>query len=193
MTRHRTERPLRVDLGTDARRGAASRPSCRWCSLREAVCVYRTPEDGSVIVDFLDQKRSEIDARLGELRPLVDEFHRLERAAAALGGTNGAAPARVVRRGPGRPPGRKTTTRAATAPVPPSAPGRRRRGGGRPSGGGRSAQALGIITQRPGITIAELAAEMGVHANYLYRVVPALAKDGKVSKQGRGWHAAVES
>ena len=33
--------------------------------------------------DFLEEKKREIDARLKELRPLVDEFHRLEAAAAA--------------------------------------------------------------------------------------------------------------
>ena len=36
------------------------------------------------MADFLDEKRKEIDARLQELRPLVDEFNRLEKAAAAL-------------------------------------------------------------------------------------------------------------
>jgi hypothetical protein len=36
------------------------------------------------LTNFLDEKRKEIDARLRELRPLVDEFHRLEKASAAL-------------------------------------------------------------------------------------------------------------
>jgi hypothetical protein len=36
--------------------------------------------------DFLDQKRHEIAARLKELKPLVDEYQRLEAAAAALDG-----------------------------------------------------------------------------------------------------------
>lgn len=40
----------------------------------------------------------------------------------------------------------------------------------------------------PGITIGELAAKMGIKENYLYRVLPGLAEDGKVEKQGRGWH-----
>ena len=37
-------------------------------------------------------------------------------------------------------------------------------------------------------TIAELADAMKIKQNYLYRVLPALAKDGLVSKKGRGWH-----
>ena len=32
------------------------------------------------MADFLDEKRREIDTRLKELRPLVDEYDRLEKA-----------------------------------------------------------------------------------------------------------------
>ena len=41
---------------------------------------------------------------------------------------------------------------------------------------------------QPGITIPELAAKMGIKQNYLYRVLPGLQQEGKVTKQGRGWH-----
>ena len=41
---------------------------------------------------------------------------------------------------------------------------------------------------RPGITIPELAEAMGIKQNYLYRVMPGLAEEGKVTKSGRGWH-----
>src|SRR4051794_41197796 len=41
------------------------------------------------MTDFLEEKKREINARLKELRPLVDEFHRLEAAAAALDGVGG--------------------------------------------------------------------------------------------------------
>jgi CRP-like cAMP-binding protein len=130
------------------------------------------------MADFLEEKKQEIAARLKELRPLVEEFHRLEAAAAALDGVNprgaGTPPARSARRG--RPPGAKTATGA----------GRR----GRPRGTGtRSKEALELVRKQPGITIPELAEAMGIKQNYLYRVLPALAQDGLVSKQGRGWHA----
>ena len=75
------------------------------------------------MADFLDEKKREIEARLKELRPLVDEFHRLEAA----------------------------------------------------------------VRTRPGITIPEIAEAMGIQQNYLYRVLPALQKDGLVRKEGRGW------
>ena len=43
---------------------------------------------------------------------------------------------------------------------------------------------------RPGITIPELADAMGIKANYLYRVLPALESGGKVKKRDKGWHPA---
>jgi len=35
-----------------------------------------------------------------------------------------------------------------------------------------------------------MAKEMGITPNYLYRVLPELAKDGKVKKNGKGWERA---
>ena len=55
------------------------------------------------MTDFLDEKRKEIQARLKELKPLVEEYQRLEAAERALAGVNGtpatatAAPARARR------------------------------------------------------------------------------------------------
>jgi CRP-like cAMP-binding protein len=131
--------------------------------------------------DFLEEKKREIDARLKELRPLVDEFHRLEAASAALQGVGGttnssraSAPARRTRR-----------RSAATSTARSTGTGRR----GRPRGSGtRSKQALELVRTRPGITIPEIAESIGIQQNYLYRVLPALQKDGLVRKEGRGWH-----
>ena len=44
------------------------------------------------------------------------------------------------------------------------------------------------LAKQPGITIPELAAKMGIKQNYLYRVLPILEEEGKVHKEGRGWH-----
>ena len=122
--------------------------------------------------DFLDAKRREISDRLKELKPLVDEYNRLEAAAVALQSVDGTTTPRTRARR-GRPAGRRTTGRR---------PGRRR------GSGTRAAQALSLVQSQPGITIPELADKMGIKQNYLYRVLPGLEQDKKVRKQGRGWH-----
>src|SRR3954465_10834029 len=131
------------------------------------------------MAEFLEEKRREIQARMKELRPAVEEYELLQAAESALGGlANGGASSKPA------------APRAA-------APARRsRRGGdggsgrrGRPRGGGtRAVQALELVRDRPGITIPELAEAMGIQQNYLYRVMPGLAEEGKVTKSGRGWH-----
>ena len=123
------------------------------------------------MTDFLDEKRKEIQARLKELKPLVDEYGRLEAAERALAGVE-TKPARAAASGGPR--------RARS-----SSNGRR----GRPKGSGtRALQALELVRARPGITIPELAEAMGIKQNYLYRVMPTLAEEGQVVKSGRGWH-----
>jgi sugar-specific transcriptional regulator TrmB len=117
------------------------------------------------MADFLDEKRREIDARVKELRPLVEEYNRLQKASAALSGVGNGG------------------TRAARTP--------RRRGRGRPRGSGtRAKQALELVRARPGIQISEMAEAMGIHANYLYRVMPTLEAEGQVVKRDKGWHPA---
>ena len=156
--------------------------------------------------DFLDQKRREITERLRELKPAVEEHKRLEAAAAALAkvrpsSSGGSAAASPRRRGPGRPRGsgtkkataktaaRATATKARKKPGRPPGSGKGKRRAGRRKGSGtRAAQALAFVQGQPGITIPELAAKMGIKQNYLYRVLPGLESEGKVSKQGRGWH-----
>lgn len=136
------------------------------------------------MTDFLDEKKREIDERLKELRPLVEEFHRLEAAAAALAGVStpsgggGGGGGRS-----GRPRGGGSGTSGG------SGAGRSGGGRGRPKGSGtRSKQALKAVQDQPGITIPELAQTMGIAQNYLYRVMPELQKDGQVRKEGRGWY-----
>jgi DNA-binding IclR family transcriptional regulator len=60
--------------------------------------------------------------------------------------------------------------------------------GRRKGSGKRAAEALSFVQAQPGITIGELAVKMGIKQNYLYRVLPGLEQDGKLEKQGRGWH-----
>jgi hypothetical protein len=123
------------------------------------------------MTDFLDEKRKEIQTRLKELKPLVEEYQRLEAAERALAGV-GSRPSRAA----------ATSARRSRS----GANGRR----GRPKGSGtRALQALELVRARPGITIPEMAEAMGIKQNYLYRVMPTLANEGQVVKSGRGWHA----
>ncbi len=149
------------------------------------------------MTDFLDEKRKEISERLKELKPAVDEYNRLEAAASALQGVGGSSATATItprRRGPGRPRGsvgRKAARTAAPAKAAGKKAGRptgKRRAGRRKGSGTRAAEALSFVQGQPGITIPELAAKMGIKQNYLYRVLPGLEQENKVSKQGRGWH-----
>jgi len=125
------------------------------------------------MADFLDEKRKEIDARLKELRPLVDEYQRLEKAAAALAGVGSG----------GRAQGSAASRRSGASG--------RGRGRGRPRGSGtRAKEAMDLVRTRPGITIGDLADAMGIKANYLYRVMPTLEAEGQVVKRDGGWHPA---
>jgi len=136
------------------------------------------------VSNFLEEKRSEIAERLRELEPLIEEYKQLEAALKALAGvrTVASAPPRV-RVARSRPSANGSAGHPASA---------KRRG--RPRGSGtRARQALELVGSRPGITIPEMASEMGIKQNYLYRVLPTLAEDGKVVKRDRGWHALAAS
>ena len=125
------------------------------------------------MASFVDSTVKDIDDRLNALK---QEVRRLEAARAALVGT---------RRGPGRPPGsgrRRTSTRRSAG----GGGGRR----GRRRGGTRANQALELVKGKPGITIPEIATAMRIQPNYLYRVLPRLASDGQIKRQGQGWHPA---
>jgi hypothetical protein len=91
---------------------------------------------------------------------LKDELRQIEKAISGLGGR---------KRGPGRPRGSS---------------GRRRR-----RRGGRADQAVKLITDNPGIGVADLGKKMRLNApNYLYRVLPDLEKEGRVRKKGKGYY-----
>ena len=126
---------------------------------------------------FVDNTVKEIDDRLRELK---EEVSRLEAARSALTGG---------RRGPGRPRATRTTTRAQSTR---RATARRRPGRprGRSRSGTRANQALELVRSTPGITIPQIAEKMGIEPNYLYRVMPRLATDGQVKRDGQGWHPA---
>jgi predicted Rossmann fold nucleotide-binding protein DprA/Smf involved in DNA uptake len=119
----------------------------------------------------------DIDVRIDELK---QELAKLEAARTALVGG---------RRGPGRPPGSATQTRTRRATASPAR--RTRRSRGRRGGATRANQALELVRGKPGITIPEIAKSMGIEPNYLYRVLPKLAQEGQIKKDGQGWVPAA--
>ena len=116
------------------------------------------------------------DALQRTIRELEDQIKQAELALAALGG-------KATRRGPGRPRGSaaKKTTGAAKGGAP-----RRRR---KRRGGTRADQAVKLIEQNPGISASDVAKQMKIKPNYLYRVLGDLEKEGRVKKDGRSYTA----
>ena len=105
------------------------------------------------------------------LKELDAERKQLERALASL--TNG----REGRRGPGRPRGSASTGASRG----------RRRGRRRNT---RADQAVKLIQENPGISASDVARQMKIKPNYLYRVLGDLQKEGRVKKSGRSYTAA---
>ena len=138
--------------------------------------------------NVLDEALNLVKKRLAELD---EERQRLERALAELGGTVTG----TVTRRPGRPPGsgkrgpgrpRKTASAPASASTSTAAPRRRRRR----RGGTRADQAVALVEQNPGISASEIAKQMKIKPNYLYRVLGEMEKEGRVTKKGREYHPA---
>jgi hypothetical protein len=104
--------------------------------------------------------RAQVEGRLKELEPLVQEYEELRRIAAAIDGDAQAAPRRELR---------------------PSGP-------GRPGSSARADEAERLIAASPGMSVAELAETMGIGPTYLYRLLPRMEREGRLRKEGRGYH-----
>jgi sugar-specific transcriptional regulator TrmB len=119
----------------------------------------------------LDEAREFLNRRLAEL----DEARKkIEGALSELGGKV------TTRRGPGRPRGSSRKASAAKKSTGAAAPRRRKR-----RGGTRADQAVKLIEGKPGISASDVAKEMKIKPNYLYRVLGDLEKEGRVKKDGR--------
>jgi hypothetical protein len=135
--------------------------------------------DLSTIREQVQDRLKELEGLIGPLRAELEEL----KGVAEKFTSNGSAPPAAAAKSPRR----RASAPKAAAPVKPSgAPRRARRSRG--GGGSRAAQAISLIAEHPGMTVPEMAKAMGIGSNYLYRVLPALEKDGKVSKQGKGYH-----
>lgn len=125
--------------------------------------------------NVLDEARDLVQKRLAELD---EERKRLERALSELGGKSN-------RRAPGRPRGSKSTSTATSKPAAGRPRKRRKR-----RGGTRADQAVSLIQGAPGISASDVAKQMKIKPNYLYRVLGDLEKEGRVKKDGRQYYPA---
>ena len=117
------------------------------------------------VLDEVRGIEDRVAARLRELAPLVAEFEELRAVADRLGiEVEGAPP----RRGP--------------APAGD--------GGTRAVGARRREEVVALVAAKPGLTVAQLAAELSVDRTALYRVIRRLEADGRIVKRGATLHAA---
>jgi MarR family len=128
------------------------------------------------VLDDLRALETRVASRMGELRPLVDEYHELEEVAERLGlrvddsavaDGQDRAQAKASRGARAKPPTRAGKRAANAAP------------------GHRQAQVLETVAQHPGITVRELGARLDVDPTSLYRIIHRLEREGAVKKDGR--------
>jgi hypothetical protein len=141
--------------------------------------------DLSTIRDEVQDRLKELEGLIAPLRAELEELTGVAESFTSNGASNGTAVvAPPVKRGRRAAKPKGAAPKAAASAKASSTPRRSRR-----SGGSRAQQAINLIAERPGMTVPEMAKAMGIGSNYLYRVLPQLEKDGKVSKQGKGYHS----
>jgi hypothetical protein len=138
----------------------------------------------SSVLDEVRTVQEHIVSRLAELRPLVAEYHELERIAKRLEVDTSQLPeiakpkARAKPKAAAKPkarPKRAAKAKPASSNVV----------GTREKGAQRREQILDLIRTRPGITVPDLSVVLGIDPPPLYRVVRKLQADGVVTKSGK--------
>jgi hypothetical protein len=126
------------------------------------------------MADLVEETARGIRARLKELAPLVAEYERLEAAYAALEGAGRQAPdgARRPRSAP-QPRRRAAAGRAAKASA---------RSGVRAKRGQNKAAVYGVIAERPGVTVSELAQVTGIAKPMIYNTTRTGIGRGELEK-----------
>lgn len=121
-----------------------------------------------------DKIRQDIEVRLADLKPLIEEYERLEAASVALG---------PPRSKPAKP-------KAARRPRPNANAATRKIARRRKPKREWSGQTMTIIHENPGIGIPTIAERIGdgVKHNHLYAILRQLSAEGLVVREGRSWH-----
>jgi DNA-binding transcriptional ArsR family regulator len=127
------------------------------------------------MADLVGQIQRDIEKRLQELRPLLEEKERLEAVLAALKNGHGVAAAAGVARASAAP-ARSSSGRA------PYAGGRTRRA---PRGANREA-ILKVVRERPGVSAAEVAAITRIAKPTVHTTISQLKRKGILESEGSG-------
>jgi len=128
------------------------------------------------MADLVGQIQRDIEKRLAELRPLIEEKEQLEAVLAAL--TNGSAGGAVA-----APRARATTTTPPRAAArAPYAAGKSRRA---PRGANREA-ILTVVRERPGVSAAEVAAITRIAKPTVHTTISQLKRKGILEPEGSG-------
>jgi hypothetical protein len=127
-------------------------------------------------LSVVEEIRDRVDKRLAELQGAVDEYRELMAIKQGLEDPERQAPDPLDAPSAARP---STSRRSRTSG--------RRRGSGARRGGTRAEQAISIVGAKPGVTVNEIAANMGINQNYLYRLLPRMEREGRLRREGRGW------
>jgi hypothetical protein len=128
-----------------------------------------TNERSARLSDRLANEGREIEERMSELRPLVEEYRCLKDAMEALG------PVEQSRAGVS-----SSRKRASRGREPSGS-------GGHAAAGDLVARVLSVVQAHPGITIPELTTKLNPKPKAVYRILQGLKREGKVAKRGRGW------
>jgi hypothetical protein len=147
------------------------------------------------MADLLERVQRELDERLAELRPLVEEARQLEAALAALERDEGASatPRRRLtaseRPAPILPPRMERTRplpKPAAAPEQPSEAetAERRK---RDEAEGRQRRVLAIITENPGTTAGNLALLLDTSVPMMGAMLRRLEREGEIEKAEKGY------
>jgi len=126
------------------------------------------------MADLVGQIQRDIEKRLQELRPLLEEKERLEAVLAALTNGHGAPAAPVTRSRPA-----PAASAGARAPY---AGGKSRRA---PRGANREA-ILSVVRERPGVSAAEVAAITRIAKPTVHTTISQLKRKGILEPEGSG-------
>jgi hypothetical protein len=125
------------------------------------------------MADLVEDTVQAIRARMSELAPVVAEYERLQAASAALEGP-GAEPADQLSARAGARGGRDTSARRGRSVSRRSRP--------RAPRGQNKAAVFGVIAERPGVTVSEVAEVTGIAKPLIYNTTRAGVERGELDR-----------